>query len=435
MGTKENSSIAAHAATKTAAAATGQQQQQQQQQQQGSTTSIPPALQKPYGQIMLTLQNVLLPKDKLAATPSSLDGLDSDTEIDLRILGCELIQYAGILLRLPQVAMATGQVIFQRFYYSKSLVRYDMETTAMACVCLASKIEEAPRHIRDVINVFNHIKQVQSQKTIQPVILDSNYVALKNQVIKSERRVLKELGFCVHVKHPHKMIVVYLQVLGYEKNNQLMQLSWNYMNDSLRSDVFVRYEPETVACACIYLSARQIKLPLPMKPAWFSIFKVVEADIRDVCRSILRLYARPRVKAEVLEKKVDELKKKYEEARTKARAVETGANTPSPPLGKGHGNAWGGFISRNPNTLPATIKSPKNNKSTSNTPERVDSMKHSKRKRHSRSRSRSHSRSRKTKKSSRRRSSSHKSSRTHRDYRSRSRSRDRSTKRKHSRKN
>lgn len=63
-----------------------------------------------------------------------------------------------------QVAMATGQVIFQRFYYSKSLVRHNMETTAMGCVCLASKIEEAPRRIRDVINVFNHIKQVSSQK-------------------------------------------------------------------------------------------------------------------------------------------------------------------------------------------------------------------------------------------------------------------------------
>jgi hypothetical protein len=65
---------------------------------------------------------------------------------------------------LFQVAMATGQVLFQRFYYSKSFVRHAMETTAMGCVCLASKIEEAPRRIRDVINVFHHIKQVKSQK-------------------------------------------------------------------------------------------------------------------------------------------------------------------------------------------------------------------------------------------------------------------------------
>ena len=37
------------------------------------------------------------------------------------------------------------------------------------------------------------------------MILDQAYIALKTQVIKAERRVLKELGFCVHVKHPHKV--------------------------------------------------------------------------------------------------------------------------------------------------------------------------------------------------------------------------------------
>lgn len=39
-----------------------------------------------------------------------------------------------------------------------------MEATAMGCVCLASKIEEAPRRIRDVVNVFHHIKQVTQQR-------------------------------------------------------------------------------------------------------------------------------------------------------------------------------------------------------------------------------------------------------------------------------
>ena len=34
------------------------------------------------------------------------------------------------------------------------------------------------------------------------------------------------------------------------------------MNDSLRTDVFVRYAPETIATACIYLSARKLKVIL-----------------------------------------------------------------------------------------------------------------------------------------------------------------------------
>lgn len=129
-----------------------------------TTTETKPAFPRLYNKIVLTLENSLIPEGKLDQTPSHLDGLDLETEKDLRILGCELIQTAGILLKLPQVAMATGQVIFQRFFYSKSFVRHNMETVAMSCVCLASKIEEAPRRIRDVINVFHHIKQVRAQK-------------------------------------------------------------------------------------------------------------------------------------------------------------------------------------------------------------------------------------------------------------------------------
>ncbi|XP_050526010.1 cyclin-L1 [Daktulosphaira vitifoliae] len=269
--------------------------------------------------VLLTLSNVLLPKEKLTSTPSMTDGLDFETEVDLRIVGCEWIQTAGILLKLPQVAMATGQVLFQRFYYTKSFVRHPMEITAMACTCLASKVEESPRRIRDVINVFHHIRQVLNQKLITPLVLDQNYVQKKTQVIKAERRVLKELGFCVHVKHPHKLIVMYLQALGFEKHQSLMQMSWNYMNDSLQTDVFVQYDPETIACACIYLSARKLQIPLPKNPAWYSLFKATEQDIQDICRKILKLYLRPKVVTEDLEKKVEELKKEYDLAKEKEK--------------------------------------------------------------------------------------------------------------------
>ena len=43
------------------------------------------------------------------------------------------------------------------------------------------------------------------------LILDQNYINTKNQVIKAERRILKELGFCVHVKHPHKVSLKHTQ--------------------------------------------------------------------------------------------------------------------------------------------------------------------------------------------------------------------------------
>lgn len=360
-----------------------------------------------FNKIVLTLENSLIPESKIDVTPSSQDGLDHETEKDLRILGCELIQTAGILLRLPQVAMATGQVLFQRFFYSKSFVRHNMETVAMSCVCLASKIEEAPRRIRDVINVFHHIKQVRAQKEISPMVLDPYYTSLKMQVIKAERRVLKELGFCVHVKHPHKLIVMYLQVLQYEKHEKLMQLSWNFMNDSLRTDVFMRYTPEAIACACIYLSARKLNIPLPSTPPWFGIFRVPMADITDICYRVMELYTRPKPVVEKLEAAVDELKKRYMDARNKTKEANTSPAVITVDRNNGSHNAWGGFIQRAvPLPLPSEKSPEKDSRSRSRSRTRTQSR--TPRSRSPRSRSPSRERTKK-------------SHRSHRSSRSRSR--------------
>merc|ERR1719471_1210377 len=209
----------------------------------------------------------------------------------------------------------------------------------MGCVCLASKIEESPRRLRDVINVFTHIRQVRQGKPIKPVILDPEYIRLKNDIIKAERRVLKELGFCVHIKHPHKLIVMYLQLLSFENDHKFTQMSWNFMNDSLRTDCFVRYQPETIACACIYLSARKLAIPLPRHPAWYSVLGVEQDDIKECCYRIICLYQRSKPIQDQLEKECETLKAARDEKRNAARgnaaalgAVDSPASQPSSPV-------------------------------------------------------------------------------------------------------
>jgi transcription initiation factor TFIIIB Brf1 subunit/transcription initiation factor TFIIB len=272
-----------------------------------SAQSLGAANEPKFGRVLLNISNSVLPMEKLTTTPSSLDGMAQEVETDLRNLACHLIQTAGKLLKLPQVAVATACVLFHRFFYRKSFVRYNMEQAAMGCVSLACKIAECPRRPRDVINVFHHIKQVREGKLLQPMILDGEYMALENSVIKAERRVLIELGFCVHTKLPYKLMVAYLQMLGFESHHRFVQMSWNFMNDSLRTDCFVRYQPETIAWACIYLSAQKLNIPLPQKVAWYRLLDVAEDDVRDCCYRIVSLYQMTRVRQEDLEKIVGQL--------------------------------------------------------------------------------------------------------------------------------
>lgn len=70
-------------------------------------------LPRDFSRVVLTLENVLISDEKLSVTPSMLDGLDKEIEQDLRILGCEMIQTAGILLKLPQVSQH-GRCMFSK---------------------------------------------------------------------------------------------------------------------------------------------------------------------------------------------------------------------------------------------------------------------------------------------------------------------------------
>ncbi|CAM9003578.1 unnamed protein product [Rhodiola kirilowii] len=102
--------------------------------------------------------NFYLKDEQLEETPSRKDGIDNETETILRIYGCDLIQESGILLRLPQAVMATGQVLFHRFYCKKSFARFNVKIVAASSVWLASKLEENPRKARHVLLVFHRLE-------------------------------------------------------------------------------------------------------------------------------------------------------------------------------------------------------------------------------------------------------------------------------------
>ena len=84
---------------------------------------------KDFEKVHLNLENCIVPKDRLVNTPSQKLGMSHELEVDLRITGCEYIQTGGLLLQLPQVAMATAQVLFQRFYYAKSFTEYKVRVS------------------------------------------------------------------------------------------------------------------------------------------------------------------------------------------------------------------------------------------------------------------------------------------------------------------
>ncbi|XP_006294176.2 cyclin-L1-1 [Capsella rubella] len=243
--------------------------------------------------IYTAIDNFYITDEQLKASPSRKDGIDETTETSLRIYGCDLIQEGGILLKLPQAVMATGQVLFHRFYCKKSLAKFDVKIVAASCVWLASKLEENPKKARQVIIVFHRMECRRENLPLDHLDMYSKkFSELKVELSRTERHILKEMGFVCHVEHPHKFISNYLATL--ETPPELRQEAWNLANDSLRTTLCVRFRSEVVACGVVYAAARRFQVPLPENPPWWKAFDADKSSIDEVCRVLAHLYSLPK---------------------------------------------------------------------------------------------------------------------------------------------
>ncbi|KAG5463042.1 MAG: cyclin-like protein [Olpidium bornovanus] len=146
----------------------------------------------------LPLLNTIASPDQLREPPSGADGVPARLEFDMRDIGCELIQTAGILLKLPQVTMATAQVLFQKFFYVASARKFAVrvctppaprppfavrgtfypltaarpfQDIAMGALFLASKLQESPRKVRDIVNTFDQAVKIARKQPTDPLQL------------------------------------------------------------------------------------------------------------------------------------------------------------------------------------------------------------------------------------------------------------------------
>lgn len=122
------------------------------------------------------------------------------------------------------------------------------------------------------------------------------YNEWKDELILMERYILKELGFSLYtcMDHPHKYILYYVKLLN--GSTALSQLAWNYLNDSLRLDLCLRYLSQEIACAAIYLAARRLEIALPTGEFnWWDLMTRNFGHVREICNEILSLYKREKV--------------------------------------------------------------------------------------------------------------------------------------------
>ncbi|KAA1474878.1 cyclin-like protein [Dentipellis sp. KUC8613] len=238
-------------------------------------------------------------------TPSGEDGIPADLEEDLRAYGCKLIHQAGILLKQKQVAVATAQILFQRFYYVSSMKSFGIGDIGMGALFLASKLEECALRMRDVINVFDLLfqraahnaahatsEQPPTFKYAPMSYFGNTFYDMKDALVVSEMQILKRLGFHVYAVLPYGTLVNYMRLLGLTSREEVVNRAWGYLNDALQTPVYALYSVPTIVSAAILLTVRHFSIPLPSTPpnCWWELFDAEWEDVWSVCGYIMRLY-------------------------------------------------------------------------------------------------------------------------------------------------
>jgi hypothetical protein len=189
----------------------------------------------------------------------------------------------------------------------------------MACTLLATKLEEQPKTLHQIIEVYakmyterllmvgitrsqrrrleaiekpylgsfaatlsprwsSYLSSIKRNHEIQHVPLNKTgpvYQEWHSTITKMENELLRQLGFTLYWipdSHPHKFLLYFCQVLEWQQlqkqssasKDSMVQCAWNYCNDACcYLDLECRYSAELIACAAILLTARQHNVTLP----------------------------------------------------------------------------------------------------------------------------------------------------------------------------
>ncbi|CAI5738642.1 unnamed protein product [Hyaloperonospora brassicae] len=173
----------------------------------------------------------------------------TDDEIDsIHLANISLLEEIGPRLRVRQIIIYTAIVFYRRFYLTQSFVNFDPHLVVGTVFFLASKVEESQLSLTTVTSVLHHY-------TTNGVDEDeSMYTFQDKDILECEFYVIEALQFDLILHHPFPSL---LQLLDeFDIHEECLQLAWQLIQYSYRTDIIILYPPFMVAYAAAYIACR-----------------------------------------------------------------------------------------------------------------------------------------------------------------------------------
>jgi len=244
--------------------------------------------------------------EEVDETPSRLAQVPASVELKVVAQSAKFLQETGKELFVPQLTISVAIKFFQRFYMLESMTAHQPPLVAAACLFLSCKVQETHKRLKDIIYWTVKVRTRNTPDFPDGLDLFENspgYYEEKNNILDKEREVLRVLNFDLTVDHPYRHL--WTLTRSYLGNGALQktitQAAWNFLNDSFRTYMHVRYDAREIATAAMFLGAKLHKHDLPdgttKDPkngkrlwAWHELFHVDLHRVEEICNGLLDMY-------------------------------------------------------------------------------------------------------------------------------------------------
>ncbi len=174
-------------------------------------------------------------------------------------------------LSLKQRIVSTASVLFRRFVLRHPLADADPRVMCIVCLLVASKAEDSPIFIKDLI------RAVQSE--------EPSFKCTPESLIAGEWRVMAAFDGDVVVCHPHHMLCEYLADVS---QNPCLDTAWRLLNDMYRTWVMLLHPPHVIAVTCAYMAFTLHGLN---PDEWITKIQVPMTEVGAISKRLLAYYA------------------------------------------------------------------------------------------------------------------------------------------------
>lgn len=252
----------------------------------------------PSNEVLLRAQSQwLFTPSELLRTPSILDGLPPAQEHSNRSKGVNFITQVGILLKLPQLTLATASVYLHRFYMRHSMVdlpsRPGLHHYAIAATSLflATKVEENCRKMKELVVACCRVAQKQPNLVVDEQ--NKEYWRWRDTILVNEDLLLEALCFDLQLEHPYRILFDILCYYNVQDNKRLRNAAWAFVNDSHLTTLCLLFPSRTIAAAALYAAAKHTDVAFPDDEwgrPWWEHLGLDIVELRKACSVLAEAY-------------------------------------------------------------------------------------------------------------------------------------------------